>query len=405
MSFLIQHGFGKGQGSDDKIYHALHNHIADGVIFSPDAQTRESLENYIRELLTEFQDIQVLIDPQIYVATLDNPNYKQLTQYTDVYYESNLTRRSFSPRFTQSLVRRTFEWQHTNNITSFISPGVRIRGLRSPWAQIAFTLAQESCDYKHEQNLSEPLYITLAIAEESFRDFDLLNQFLDEITTLETDGFYLLIFQAGSDYGRSMDSTVLSNFLYFLYSLGEINQFNIIVGFADLCGYLFRTVGAQYFASGWSHNQRLLSKNRWCGGGGGRQPLPRYTSLQLLNTILVSPELRSIHREGQIQRVISNTLFDRGFSRTTPIDDVPWTKRQSQMQYLSVCSQLDQRINPGNIIERCQSARSLINSAHRLYVDLQESNNIVFSPESGSRHLIIWLQALDEFCTKANIQL
>jgi hypothetical protein len=405
MPFLIQHGWGTGSGDDDKIRRALQHGIASGVIFGPDTVRPDPLERYVRQLRADHSDIEIFIDPQVYVATIDNANYKRLVDYQDKYFEINLDRQSFRPRFIQHLVRRTFGWQLANRVSGIISPGVQVQGFGSDWARIAMLLAQESCDYKQEQEIEIPLYVTIAVSEESFQDFQLMNEFLDELTNLEVDGFYLLIFQRGSEYRRSVDLAALSNILHFIYSLGEVNEFPVIVGYADLNGYLYRTVGASHFASGWSHNLRRLTEDRWSAGAGGARPRPRYTSLQLMNTILINPELRRIFEEGQILRVIHNSQFDRVFSGNRRPQSITWPETSYHMQYLFVCSELERSIRQGNLSQRCRRARSTIAGATRLYSALIDNHHVEFSPESGSRHLSVWQVGLQEFCARVGISL
>jgi len=405
MSFLIQHGWGKGSGANDKIKRALDERIASGVIFGPDAETPNRLENYIRALRADYPRAEVLIDPQVYVATIDGANYKHLVDYQDRYFEVNLRPTSFRPRFIQHLVKRTIDWQISNNVSGLICPGVRIQGFASAWAQIAVSLIQESLDYKSTLDVELPVYATLAVSAESFTDPEMVNEFLDALTVLEVDGFYVIIFQAGSEYRRAVDVNVLPSIMWLLYSLGEVNRFRVIVGYADLNSYLYRTVGASDFASGWSHNLRRLTEDRWSSTGGGRRPSPRYTSLQLMNSILVDPELRRVFEERQPRKVISNSPFDSVFSGATFPSRALWTEFLSHMHYLFVCSKIENLVPTSDLREKCRRARARILQASRVYIDLEDNHNIEFSPYSSSRHLGVWEVALQEFCAQAGISL
>lgn len=405
MSFLIQHGWGKGSDQNDRIRRSLEGNIGSGVIFGPDAEAPGSLESYISALRLEYPDAELLIDPQVYVATLEAPNYKRLVEYQDRYFEVNLGRGSFRPRFIQALVRRTIDWQLGSNVSGVICPGVRIQGFGSPMAQIAIALAQEACDYAQEMGVEQPLYATIAVSEESFRDTEMMNEYLDELTTLEVDGFYFVIFERGAGYRSAVAQDILPNVLRFIYSLGEVNLYRLLAGYADLNGYLYRIVGASAFASGWSQSLRRLTEDKWAERTGGRRPRPRYTSVPLFNSIPIDPDLRRIYEEGQITRVLANSPFDGVLARDTPPTGVNWTEFLDHMQYLYVCSQVEAMVPRENLEARCRRARSTIVRAIQLYADLSDNHNIIFSPQSDARHLGIWQVGLQDFCAQVGISL
>ena len=87
-------------------------------------------------------------------------------------------------------------------------------------------------------------------------------------------------------------------------------------------------LGAKTISCGWFSSLRQFSiakfENKPEGEGGGRQARARYTSIPLLNSILVIPELQTIHDSGLVNKVLTNTSYD-SVMQTKP-GDASWPK-------------------------------------------------------------------------------
>jgi len=113
-------------------------------------------------------------------------------------------------------------------------------------------------------------------------------EFLNDITLLDSppDGFYLLVGSRGA--GARTDifhADVIARWMLLNYSL-NINGFEVINGYSDVVTPFLGVAGGAAGACGWYSNLRVFSLDRYQQSqGGGRQPIPRYLSADLLNRV------------------------------------------------------------------------------------------------------------------------
>jgi len=93
--------------------------------------------------------------------------------------------------------------------------------------------------------------------------------------------------------------------------LGHINDLEVVNGYSDFCGILYRAVGSAAFATGWSQGLRQFHKRAFTKQKpGGQAPRLRYTSLPLLNSILLS-ELQQIYEIDRLDDAVVGSIFGR----------------------------------------------------------------------------------------------
>jgi hypothetical protein len=256
-------------------------------------------------------------------------------------------------------------------------------------------MAEEAQEYHSSLETDCPLLISVIISENALQDTDRMNEYLDALTALEVAGFYLIIDRNSSAYRFTMGVTPLENLLYLAYVLGEINQYNLVVGYTDWLGILLQAVGVRKTAFGWFQNLRQFSFARYRPSMGGRRPRARYASIPLLNNILITPELEDIHMQGLMEDVLSGTTFDR-LLMNGPTRD-PWTDNISCLHHWETLSNIFAEIGGLDSLEdRIDRVSELIRNADRLYLRLQHEN-ISFDPDTRFDHLHEWREALDRF--------
>lgn len=395
--FLIQHGWGKGA----RITGAIADGDCDGVILGPCDEAPANLAAVASEVANA--GLQVLLDPQFYVFTLPQPNLKRLPDYS--YSHPGLRPTDFSARRVAALVSECLTYQRELPVTALVGPSVIQNALSDQWAQVATTLTAESIAWHEDAGDDRPLLCSLVLGEETLSDRERLDEFLDTLTELDCDGFYLIISRSSSAYDLVLETSRLTNLLLAIHSLTELNEFRVVVGYADLLGLLFEAVGAESFGSGWYNTTRRFHTDRWLGTGGGRAPRPRYTSQALLNNILVETEMRSIAERGRLEEIIGSATRDDEFRRGAPrVDQVAWSTEDQHRHYLYVCKRLDEDLS-GSLITRLQTLIRRIDHARTLYSDLTQNEGVGFNAETGPRHLGVWMAALDAFAAEIGISL
>ena len=382
MTILAQHGYGKS----NKIEQGIEDGSIQGVILSPRDEQPMNLASFLSNIPS---NVERLVDPQLYAGAILNARDGNLTKYP--YYKRNLTPASFSLVALRKFVEDALAWQNNLNVSAVVSPTVMVDSLSSRWAQIAMMLSQETVD---QYGSSKPLLISLVIGEEALREVGQVDAWLDELTQLNVDGFYLVVRRLSEVYWQQYDPDVLASLLRVCYSLAEVNEYRVFVGYCDMMTLLLHAIGVTGTGAGWYSNLRQFGLRRFQPVTGGSQPRPRYTSRPLLNSIYMT-ELDVIYNSGRITDVLSGTIYDDRFNSNVNPENVGWPASDAALHHWSVLSDITQAISGATVSDRLDSVRNLIGQALALYSQVGQS--LPFPTETGPNHLEQWLNALDRF--------
>ncbi len=369
---------------------------------SPRDESPDKMTDLVNQLRGDFQGgVTIALDPQFYASTIPQANDRHLPKYP--YYQSSLTRSQLiSARNIATYVQSTLDYECQLDLDCLISPSPLFDSFADPWSQTALTMAQESVNCRQGLSDSRPLFISLPFSETALDHFNAMEEFLDIISVMPADGFYVLVKSQSESFPPRIEASRLKNLMYFIYVLSELNGFHVLCGYTDLVGLLLQAVGAQDIATGWSHGLRMFSMRRFIPSSGGRQPRPRYTSSPLLNSILVSPELETIRDLGYIDRVLSGTQYDDQFILRNP-GEAPWTPEVSCLHHWSVLQSLTSRIEATqDISDRLDLIGTMVSEALGTYTFLQR-DDVPFSPSSGPANLELWRQGLEDFRNEVSI--
>jgi len=202
MGLYIQHGYGKS----DKIETAISENVVHGIILSPRDEKIDKMEEFVETLLNDYENLDILFDPQFYASPIIPLNAEKLMEYP--YFVSNLTRKEFStPSTMKSYVINTLQYQKDLGLSNLVSPTIMVDDFNGPWSQIALGMAFESLDNVDDENL----YVSLCIDQNVLRNEDALDEYLDMLSTLDVHGFYITV---QNDKGKDIDEENLARLLY-----------------------------------------------------------------------------------------------------------------------------------------------------------------------------------------------
>lgn len=396
MALLAQIGYGRS----DKVQTGLQSGSIDGAVLSPRDEDPEKLAAFAAALRANYPKATILFDPQFYAATLITPRDQYLTKYS--YYEQyrGLSRTQFKPKDIDKYVSEclSFQAQRFPSVSYQISPTVLFDDFRDSWSQIALTMAEASID-----KASDPkkLLVSLAISEQAFKSSDALDEFLDTLSALEVEGFYILIGRNVNGHPCHFDPTALHNIMYLAYVLGEVNGYKVFFGYTDWYGLLLEAAGAAGVATGWYQNLRNFSMSRFMPTSGfARRPRKRYPSAPLLSSPLFAPELEGIHTLGSLPHVLSGIPQDAVFQGASPmVAEAKWSDETYCLAHWGALSGALSDVRRQPKANRVKHTLSLINKARDLYKRL-ESRGIIFDANTGPRHLESWLDAIQGFDAK-----
>ena len=398
MALYIQHGAHKA----NKIDEAFNLNLADGVILSPKNEKKpENIVTTCEQIKSDFPEKKVLVDPQFHYSAFETDYEGHLSNY--VFFQSELKRKDFlNPSRIQKYVEDVIDYQSSLSVSGLLSPTVLIRNFNDLYSHIALQLIAATEDYVSKVNTSLPLFHSLVVSQDAFSSIADIDDMLNTLTTFDASGFYITIDRTTKDYTQRFDSETLSKIMYFIYKLGVVNKFEIIIGYCDLVGLLFHAVGAESSACGWYGSQRQFSTLRFAPSSGGNQPRPRYTSAPLLNSILVFPEFDSACNIGFADRVASITDFDTELIKNRSTDD--WDIKTSSLHHWQTLSSMFRYLDATDSTEeKLSRVQALIEKAVENYTVLQD-NGVQFEANSNSKHLTDWLNSIEEFSRLTKIR-
>lgn len=395
MALFAQHGHGKST----KISTAIEDQAIQGVIFAARNEQPHKLEACIEDLRELDEDCQIFMDPQFYVSTLVPPNERYLPDYE--YFESGLTATNLSSsRRLATIAQQTIDYQVGLELDGVISPTIIFDSFSDRWHQIALNMADASLEHHASLENASPLYLSFVFSEEALSSDDDIDRFLDAVTQDDwgMEGFYLIPARSDASYNQRFESQRLAQYLYLVYVLAEINNLDVICGYSDFVGTALRTVGASTFANGWSQSLRQFHRSRFIRRrGGGQPPLVRYSSAPLYNSIYVS-ELQQIEEIGELESVLSHVDHDETLRQSI----AEWTTRDSQRHHWQTLSSMDEALPTGRVVGRLRTLRASLREADGLYRSL-EAQGVQFARNTGKDHLSEWLNAIQQFQTRAGL--
>lgn len=390
MSLYLQHGHGKST----RITDAYNDGSATGVIFSPRNEKIEKLNDYIAELRS-LGSFDLMLDPQFHISTVSPPKDRYLPDDYG-YYQAGRTTRDFTgARKIQKYAQETLEFQHAMDVDRLVSPTVIVSAFSDRWSQIALQLADASCDHHGGMSSPKPLLLSFVVSESAFDSRPEVDQFLDELTTWDATGFYICIVRDEATYTQKFDPDRFAHLMYATYVLGELNDFEVVFGYADYLGLALRAAGASAIASGWSQSLRQCHSNTFIKTDNmARRPLVRYSSGPLLNTILLS-ELEQIHGFGRVNDVLSGVGLDAEITKSTSPESSDWNERLAERHHWQTLADTDSTFGTG-VRSNVRGLLTRVAHAQSLYSDL-ESIGVRFSRNCNGDHLPDWDEALKEF--------
>lgn len=313
---------------------------AAGAIWSPADHTPDALDDLVQ---TDWGDgFTQAIDPQLYVAPLVDANPKKLGEHD--LFPVPMRARDFAARNLLDLTDRLIRFQAERPVTHILSPTVAVPSMGDRWAQVAADLANTSIDVWSGLNEARPLLISVAVQESLLADRESVDALLDELTTYECDGFYLLLeIDPGTDPAEA--AVLLERALYITYTLAILNEYTVWIGYAGLSGRAYRAAGAEATAAGWWQKLNWFSPYHWQASGGGRQPRPRIYLESIIGSLLIDAELERISRHRADATLYADVLAGAGELATEFLQgrafDGNYGRPEMTGQLLAVCAALD----------------------------------------------------------------
>ncbi|MCL4506097.1 MAG: hypothetical protein M1434_09660 [Chloroflexi bacterium] len=400
MKLYAQHGAQEGE----KINEGISRGLIDGVVFSPRDISADPLRKKIDLWAALHPQIDFFFDPQFYTCFIASSSDARLGKLSETEYGSYLQPRRRSQLERESQVRSdldaTLRFQTNLRLKGLIAPNILIpRSFDSIEAVIAKNFIRLTAEITSALQETRPVYATLAVSRDTLSDKQELQQFLNEITLLDTPphGFYLLVSARSADARSDIyNADVIAAWMLINYSL-RINGFDVINGYSDILTPFLGAAGGLAGCTGWWSNLRSFSTDRFGGAqSGGRLPIQRYLSVNLLNRIAFSEldQLRQL-----VPNVMNNLRTDDLYSS----DEGSMPERNKEvLQSWEAIKALNQRLVKEDTLTSLQACLQCVEEAKNLY-DIVQSQQIVLDPKSNSEHLDALIDGINLFLKLAEI--
>lgn len=322
MTFIVQHGYGKS----DKIEFVSQHTSVTSVILSP---TDEEPGN-LAQTVSKIKDLGIrpLLDPQTYLYTDGIDLAGRCHSSHGLGFPP--IRWSQSPRDVEKVITAVTKANNDLGIDSIISPSILQSSFEDIWTPLGIQYARAASENWHDKSV----YASIVFEELAFGGWEQINDWLDEITTIEVTGFYLLTnHRSAAAYpSTGWDANRLANAMRMIYTLTEINDYDLLWGYSDIEGLLGVAVGATGAATGWHNSLRRFSVDKWRPKTGGAQPIPRRFVSSLLSPLRLEGELSVTTRTGASSSLTASNA-DNVFQNFTN-DSESWKRGIAQKHHM-----------------------------------------------------------------------
>lgn len=385
MTFWIQHGYGKS----DKITRLLETGlVSGGVILSPGDEDQGTLAATANSIIRD--DVRQIIDPQFYVHSMIGARARchesHGIDFGDVSW-------FLSPTDIFAHVEAVLRLNRALNMSEFVAPAPYLATFNDVWAPIGLQYSRAFVDASEQ-----PAFVSVIAEDIAFADWAATSRWLDALTTIDAHGIYLIVSQSGANYPATWDPNRLANVLRVIYALSELNEYEVIWAYSDICGLAGLSVGAEGLASGWYNSLRMWTPNKWMQQSGGHAANPRVLLAPLLSPLLADGEAQSVANTALGPEIFGDAAMLTQFQQRDPHWGLPAAWYQHLHALATIAAGLD---SSEPVIGRIGQLDRVVTDAINLLSQL-EKEGAALSPAHKNRLTAIQ-RAVSKFATDERI--
>lgn len=383
MTFVVQHGYGKS----DKIEFVANLAPVSSVVLSPTDEEPGTMQLTVSKL--KELGIRPLLDPQTYLYTAGVDLAGRCHPEHGLNFST--IRWSQSPREVERAIEAVGAANNHVGIETIIAPSILQTSFEDIWTPLGIQYARAASEAWPDKDV----YATAVFEEMAFGGWEQINDYLDEITTINVTGFYLLTnHRSAAAYpATGWDPDRLANAMRMIYTLTEINDYELLWGYSDIEGLLGIAAGATGSATGWHNSLRRFSVDKWRPKSGGAQPIPRRFVDSLLSPLRIDGELSAIPVEGVGALPVGSTA-DRIF-REHINDPESWKRSIAQKHHMISVAGLVTELVSLSVPARLDTVQRWLSAGLQLF-DTLARQNLVFE-RSYVTKLRVLARAIDTF--------
>jgi len=365
-SYLIQFGY-NGQTIVER---AMQNDHMDGVILSPTDYPIEKNTNLAERVNDRGKT--VLFDPQYYIPRTERKaaqSYPYFESKGGNEFETVVVQRAGQ---REELCREILSVQDDMGVDAYISPARHIDALVDRKINEWKELTDSFIEIARKEGRDIPVFASLPVEGDVISHPDERNEFLDHVTSLDPDGFYVSVqYKMGQRYPLTGAQDVHA-YVDLMKSL-RLNQFEVVAGHSHQIAHLLFAAGVNAFASGHYKNTKAYDVGRWEpeDEGFGRTVIYYYSD-EILNDVRVEQGLQNLYASGfDISRLRTKSPYDGDLFAATNPESSEWKlSEQSWDHYIYACYEISRKYRGKSLQEKIDLAREHILDAGDLYDEM-----------------------------------
>ena len=280
-------------------------------------------------------------------------------------------------------LQSVLEYQSGLNLTAVIAPNIVIqRSFDSVEATISKGFLRNAASVWKEIGDERPLYATLAVSAIALNDRIELQNFLQEITEIDSppNGFYLLLEKPDASIPSTLtEPDMLSRWMMMNYAL-KLSGFQVIDGYADVLAPYLGAAGADAVASGWYNTLKTFSLKKFEPVSDfARRPVARYTSRPLLKSIRCT-ELHTLRNRFPVLNDLPTDDYYNPNEGSEP------ESVEEALQNWDCLDLMKDLIVTGDVSASLARCRQALDDAEELYVEI-EDYGITMRERSSAAHI------------------
>lgn len=258
-----------------------------GIVVSPRDERPAAIDRFVGD--NTDAGLRVLVDPQTYLHAIGEVPLEKHAEN-----EIGIERLSWGlpAQDVTDHVDRILRFNERIGTTEILSPTC-VQLFNDDWSGLSLSFARTTLDRS-----SFPVHVSMFVREAGFDDWSSAEDWLDEATALDAQGFYVSVArERGTDaYPFNFVDSRVGGLLRMVHRL-RMNDYEVLYGYSDIEGLLVAAVGATGIASGWSYKLRAFAESKWQPQDGGSPPKRRIFIPDLLTPVL-EDELRLMRDAG-----------------------------------------------------------------------------------------------------------
>lgn len=385
-----------GHQCGDKLMSGLEAGATDGCVLTLRYRRPDNLERTAVELADAYPEASLMIDPCTCYMTHPTRGLGQYPAYPFTF--NGLNRRGFRDLDLRDWSTQSLGYQAQLRVTDLIGPGIPLEAFDDYRSELALeTYTTSYSVHQGDAGLKgTPLLHSLSFQESALSSIETTSDYLDLLTQVPGDGFYITVSRdtdSDPQWGDATRVTRLANLMYLVYTL-SLNGYRVVYSYSDMVGLLTLAAGGSDLVAGWFGTTRQL----YSGGlgqsrGGGGVPRALYASRPLLSWLLIATDLASLMAAGLTDSAVDSAGFDDRVRAEGA--GTEWQRRTEVLHFWHTLAALEAQITADSEPEvRTAVLESLVGDAIRHVANIESARVRL---EKRPTHLPAWLQAIQTF--------